>query len=365
MRRLALAVLCVISAPVAAQQNLFETGTDTKGLRAVPLEQPGPGFPGGTRTGQEGWVRINFVVTPDGRVADPIIVESIGGEPFEQAALDALDDWRFEEPADGVEIGNNIVEMRFEVERGRDAATSNFLRRYRRIMTHVHNEQTELARERLDETIELGGWNLYESTMLCLMTGRVEDQEGNADGKLEHYRRALAVDNRGAIKGKDRRDLLTRIFEIEFESGQYGAAVETAAALAAEPGSKEAVGAIADDLARVRKALAGSADIVAHARITSTCDCAAGQALWRYEPARRRFAFAEVDPGVERFEARCDAWRLKSDVAPGEVVELPPEAKNCRVFVFGDDNAAFRFVESAGPADERRTVSGAVASAAD
>lgn len=356
MRFMSVGALCVLALSAAAQDIAFQTDVDTRGLRAVPLEQPSPRFPGGgIRTGQEGWVQLNLVVAPDGTVRDPVIVDSIGGAPFETAALEVLQDWRFEPPSGGEEVNNNLVEMRFELQRGRDAATSNFLRRYRRIMSHVHAGETAQARTQLDETVNLGGWNLYESTMLCLMTGRVEDQEGNALGKLEHYRRALAVDDRGILKSRDRRDILLRMFEVEHESRQYAAALDTAARLAELPGGDVASAAIAGDVEDMRKRLAGPGDVVAVARIVNACACETGQPLWRYQPARKRFAFSNVSAGVERFEARCDAWRMQSAVEAGVVYELPTGAGNCRLFVFGEDGADFEFIEAGDGGDGRDT----------
>lgn len=345
MRNLTIVALSLVAAPAVAQTQ-YETSSDTRGLRAVPIEQPAPRFPGGTRTGQEGWVRLNFVVAPDGTVADPIVVDSVGGAPFEEAALEVLGEWRFESPPGGAESNNNVVDMRFEFQQGRDAATSNFMRRYRRIMTHVHNEQTAEARSRLDEAVELGGWNLYESAMLCLMAGRVEDQEGNDLGKLEHYRRALGIDNRGMLKNKDRRDLLTRIFEVEYETGQYSAALNTAAALAAMPGGDAASKAVDDDVRTIRASLAGTEDVVAEARVVNACRCDSGEPVWSYRPYRKSFTFADVGPGVGTFEARCDASRLTANAEAGVVHELPADGENCRVFVFGDAGATFRFVEA-------------------
>ena len=349
-RFLAAVVVAGLAAPAAGEPRV-ETAVDVGELRAVPLERPDPAFPGGTRTGQEGWVRVNFVVTPDGRVTDPIVVDSLGGAPFEQAALETLARWRFEPAPDGGEIANNVVDMRFELVRGRDAATSNFLRRSSRIMADISSERTAQARTQLDETTALGGWNLYESTMLALMNGRLEDQEGSAFGKLEHYRRALAADTGGAVQGKDRLELLVRIFEVEYGAGQYGAALATAEALAAESGGTAELDALAGPLAEMRAALAHGETLVAQARLASACECTGAEGLWQYPPTRKRFAFAKADPGVRRFEARCDAWRLKGKVDPAATYVIPEEARNCRVFVFGADGAGFEFVESAARMD--------------
>lgn len=342
---LIVAALAGLVAAPAAAQTVFETVNYNSELRAVPLKQPSPAYPGGIRTGQEGWVRVDFVVTPDGRVADPVILDSVGGVPFERAALDVLDDWRFEAPDDGSELGNNIVEMRFEVRRGRDLATSNFMRRYRRIVTHLLNEETAEARERLDEAVRLGGWNLYEETMLTLMSGRVADQEGNSFGKLEHYRRALALDDHTALTGKDRRDLLLRIFEVEYDSGQYSAALGTADKLRAEPNSEAELEAIGPALDRIGQALSGDGELTARAGLANTCDCEDGVPLWHYRPSRREFRFAAGDGALTTFEARCDRERLRAEIEPGTRYSLPDGAENCRVLVFGDAGATFEFVQ--------------------
>ena len=145
---------------------------------AVAVEQADPEYPGHTvRSGQEGWVRMHFVVAPDGRAIDPIIIDSSGGGGFEEEARKVISEWRFEAPASGAELPNNIVNIRSEYRRGKDAATSNFIRRYRRIVTHLHHEEYDTARKMVDEAYELGGWNLYESAMLWLMMGRVEGAE--------------------------------------------------------------------------------------------------------------------------------------------------------------------------------------------
>ena len=341
--RLALLLLVTVFAHDAVAQN-FETETDTSKVRAVPTVQPAPSFPGGDlRTGQEGWVRINFIVSDDGRAIDPIIVDSVGGEPFETAALQTLNDWRFEPAASGEEIGNNQIDMRFEIYRGRELATSNFMRRYRRIVTHLFNEETTEARYQTNQAVELGGWNLYESVMLNLMVGRVEGQEGDLAEKLEFYRRALGVASNAALNGKDRRDVLSRIFEAEHSLGQYGSALQTAEALAAERASKSALQARIDE---IKSRIANESRIVAKCQLAAACDCASGRALSVYQPARQQFSFANLEGEVRNFEIRCDASRTGAPVETGRTYSLPADGENCSVYVFGDDGARFDLIEA-------------------
>ena len=336
-------LMCVGAVSTAAAQN-YVFSVDNAGVMATPLEQANPVFPSkGVRSGQEGWVRLSFVITADGTATDPVVIDATGGSPFEQSARDVVSKWRFEPP--GSELPNNVVDIRFEIYRGRDMATSNFMRRYRRIMTHLHHEENEDARAQVDSTNELGGWNLYESTMLCLMLGRVDGAEGNMTGKLENYRRALGVSNRRSLDGEDRRDLLAKMFGLQFERGQYAAAQRTLNLLKKEIGSEKEVTQLQRQAEELSRYLGEPGPIKANAAVYNPCNCDAGVPLWSYQPVRRTFSFDGMSGNVERFEARCDRDRLQGPVEAGKRWTLPENAGSCRVFVFGDDGSSFDFVE--------------------
>ena len=340
----ALATLFALGAMSSAAEQNYVLSIDNAGVAATPIEQANPAYPSkGLRRGQEGWVRMSFVVTPGGEAVDPVIIDATGGVTFEQSVREVLSKWQFEPP--GSALAGNVVDVRFDMYRGRDMATSNFMRRYQRIMTHLHHDETEEARSQVDATSALGGWNLYESTMLCLMLGRVDGAEGNFTGKLENYRRALGVSNRRSLDGEDRRDLLSKMFDLEYERGQYAAAGRTLALLKKEFGSEKEVAVLQEQATEMTRRLDGPDPITANATIYNPCDCAAGEPLWSYQPVRRTFSFASLSGNVERFEARCDRDRLQGPVEADKRWTLPEDAGSCRVFVFGDDGASFDFVE--------------------
>lgn len=331
---------------VSAQARNFDVELDSSGIAAAALEQPAPQFPDGKmRGGQEGWVRMSFVIDADGRAVDPLVVDSAGGPLFEQAALDVVDRWRFEAPDTAAEYARNTVDVRFEISGDRDRASRNFLRRYRDIVTDLHYVKPENAREKVDMANDFGGWNLYESTMLALLNARVEGAEGNRSEELEYYRRALAVSRAETFDSKNRIEILTRIFELEADANQYGNALATLGQLRAENGSDDALAALADRVRRLEDSIADEAAIVAAGRIYNPCDCDEGMPLWAYTPVRRNFSFADVDGNVQRFEARCENHRLSAQVTTGTRWSLPDEWGSCRIFVFGDDAATFDFVE--------------------
>lgn len=346
-------VVCIAFVTGVAEAADFEISIETNDVAVDAVHQPLPAFPDGDfRRGQEGWVRINFVIDADGRAVDPIIVDSSGGVLFEEAALQAIPEWRFAAPESGSEIANNDIEIRFELQGDRDRATRNFLRRYRNIALDLYNTNVDKARKEVDTANEFGGWNLYELTMLSLLNGRVEGAEGNAVGQLEYYRRGLSISNTTALDGAVRRDVMTRIFEIEFDTGQYGSAAATLERLRGEAGGDEGLTGITDKVRALEQSLATGEPVRASARLYSPCDCDEGDALWSYVPAKRHFSFDSIDGEVERFEARCDSGRVTGVAMPGSRWSLPEEFGSCRIFVFGDDAASFEFVEYESPGGE-------------
>ncbi len=329
------------ASPAEAQNYDFKVYNTSVG--AKPVEQKNPSYPSGLRRGQEGWVSVNYMITADGAVADPVIVDSVGGGVFEESVRKAVVRWRFEPP--GELLANNTTNIRFEIHNGRDKATPNFLRRYQGILQHLHYEENDKAREAVVSTLDRGGWNLYESTMLWLMVGRVEGADGNSAGKLEHYRRALGVSNRNSLDDDDLRELLSKMFVLEMELSQYAAAKKTLNRLTLEPGSQQELAGIREQIAELEHQLASDTPISAQATLFNPCNAKQGQPLWTYAPARRTFSFAALNGNVERFEVRCERERLEGPVEAERTWSLPQEAKNCQVFVFGEDGASFEFVE--------------------
>ena len=345
-RLAAVGVGLVLSASAFAEK--YDVDLRNSNSTATPVQQDAPAYPEGLAgSGQEGWVRMHFVVGPDGQAADPIIIDSSGGSDFEAEARKALEQWRFEPPESGNEDAHNVVNIRSEVRGSRNSVTRGFQRDHFRILRNLVRDEKIEAREKLDEFVANGRFNMYESTALWLLAGRVAGAEGNDVDRLECFRRALAVSTHQSLRPEYRKKLMAQIFRLEDEFGQYSAALTTYRALdrfSTASTVDEAIQARADE---IRALVEGDEDLVASATVYNPCNCEAGEALWYYKPARRTFSFANLSGNVTRFEARCEKQRIEGAMETGKTWTLAPEWGNCRVFVFGDDGARFDFVEHA------------------
>ena len=336
--------LCTLSTALAYEDD-YDTDANFQGL-AVAIDRPLPASPRHRkRKMQAAWVELNYVVTADGRAIDPIIVNSSGGIDFENEVRKVIDSWRFEESPTGAELPHNVVETRFLM-RGRGKGTTRtFARHSLHIMKNLHSGNIEKARGVADTAVELGGWNLYESTILWLMLGRVEGEEGDEVEQLEMYQRALAVSDARSLRKQGRMDLLEDIFELQSKFGHYAEAMDTYNALADVPGSDEVVERTRPRAEEILLMLENDDVLTANAAIANPCDCDGGVPLWSYTPARRVFSFANSSGIVKKFEARCERHRIGGTTAPDVKWALDDDWGFCQVFVFGEDGATFDFLE--------------------
>ena len=361
-RRLALRALLALIA-VAGQTSVANAQTyliDVSNVGdAVVIEQAKPGYPRGlVPVGQDGWVRMHFVITANGVAVDPIIIDSSGGTPFEAEATQSARTWRFAPAAPDAELPNNLVNIRTRIRRGMNTPGLDFMRVYNSIIKKISAERIDAARDKVDQVQGKGGWNLYESTLLWMLNGRLA---ASAAGKLEAYQRALSISTQRSLSNKDRLQLLGKIFMLQDEAGHFAAALRTFARLNRIDESSEVAAELAPRAAEIEALLSSDAALAARATIYNPCNCEAGQALWYYRPARRTFSFANLNGNVERFEARCDNHRIRDAVTAGKSWTLAPEWGNCRVFVFGDDGSSFDFVEQPIEADKQNADEAAVA----
>jgi protein TonB len=89
----------------------------------VPLVRVDPEYPPRAKQqGIEGWVDIEFTISPVGTVQDPVVIGSNPPYVFDRAALRAVRKWRYNPRTEGgvaVARAGIQVRLRFEIPRGR------------------------------------------------------------------------------------------------------------------------------------------------------------------------------------------------------------------------------------------------------
>ena len=110
----------VLDARSAMQRMTMSAGSDRD---VIPLVRIAPEYPPRALSrGLEGWVRVQFTITPTGTVKDAVVVEAEPKGMFEDAALKSIARWRYNAKVEGgvpVErVGVQTI-IRFQLEQER------------------------------------------------------------------------------------------------------------------------------------------------------------------------------------------------------------------------------------------------------
>ena len=89
----------VVDARGAMTRMSMSAGSDRD---VIPLVRIAPDYPPRALSrGLEGWVKVQFTITPTGTVKDPKVVDAMPKEMFDDAALKAIARWRYNPRVEG------------------------------------------------------------------------------------------------------------------------------------------------------------------------------------------------------------------------------------------------------------------------
>jgi protein TonB len=103
----------VVTPPVVSQPAPAVVSHEPKISSAViPLERIPPKYPARAANRHiEGWVKIEFTITTNGTVEDAVVVEAQPADIFDEAALNAINQWTFKEKiVNGVAVKQRAVQ---------------------------------------------------------------------------------------------------------------------------------------------------------------------------------------------------------------------------------------------------------------
>jgi len=89
----------VVDARGAMTKMSMSAGSDRD---VIPLVRINPDYPPRALSrGIEGWVKVQFTITPTGTVKDPVVVDAEPKQMFDDAALKAIARWRYNPRVEG------------------------------------------------------------------------------------------------------------------------------------------------------------------------------------------------------------------------------------------------------------------------
>ena len=320
--------------------------TSSHRIYAKPVVRPAPVYPASQlRRGNQGWVELNYVVTKEGEVIEPVVEASSGSRAFERAAINAVKRFGYE-PAllDGEPIQQckTAVRITFAIDGSERGVSKRFRSQYRKMSAAVDRGEIDSASKELELAFETDGLTLGEVSWLWTLNARIAGIQGDKKQQLIAVRRALAGSEKW-IPVKLRIELLKNRFVLEILQGNYPAAMRAYTLLKrvydVNTSKFDPIAESIRTLAESEKLLVKAAEIGGD----GSCDSCVSQ--WQYQPLRRAIEITEIDGKLENLELRCEWQRYVDEAREGVAWEIPDSWGKCNVIVHGEAGSTFKLVE--------------------
>lgn len=292
------------------------------------------------RKGREGWVRLHFMVDPNGKPYEIAVTESAGDDVFHRAAVRALQDSTFE-PArfDGQPLdAGHFFYYHFEINSG-VGVRSRFAGLYKSLMNAIREGDRERAETRLGQLAAGQSLNLSEDAYLHVAKFSYYAKWGDKRQQLEALYRAVGHKSADTRLPEELYVSLQRArFLLLVETQDFHRALETFKTLT-EYDLEEPVLA----------ALKTVVDKVKAVRLDDTAYAVQGdfgdQFAWSYYLFKDEFLFEDVEGEIEEIKLRCAKdyvfFRFDPDIRHKTARDQQP----CHLQLIGDPGTTFKLVQ--------------------
>lgn len=319
-------------------------GADIPGEFVGPrvVDRENPSYPiAEAERGREGWVIVNYMIGPDGKIFESTVERSSGYANFEKSALRALEKFRYE-PAtvDGIPV-ESVATMKFTftLEGGTNGARPSFVSDYKKVQQAVRENDADTAAQLLVELAENRTSNLYEDAYLGLITADVRRLQGDAEGMMRGLLRATATIQEAEYLPQDAaRVALVNLFIVQAQLNYLAEALKTYEKLRLVPDSEREIEQIQPFVDQVNDFLASGKGLAIDGAVQ-------GDGGWSRWLLLRHFRVEPETGKLSAVKLRCDAaYRMYTLEADAEFT-LEPAWGDCHMQILGKPGSTFRLVQ--------------------
>lgn len=308
---------------------------------AVPIHKETLRYPREARKqGREGWVVLSYVVSKEGEVVDPIVVDSSGQKDFENAALSSIKKWKYE-PAfrngQAVEQCHTNAKYEFILDGKHQGGRASYGKRVKKVYRLISKGDLEEARLALDELSKMPRWNLYEDAWYWFVSSEYYKASGDTGEQLNSLRRAVAYEG-VYLPPPNYVNAVSNLYVLEMKLGNYSSALKLA----------EIVANYAEEYPDVKNLLQHSNQMkeqIRNAKAISMTGKIGSHGNWCADLMRNEISFETLEGNIERFELRCGYNRQTFNIDTDLIWSIPESWGECSIVVFGEAGATFTVTE--------------------
>lgn len=291
--------------------------------------------------GQEGWVRLNYMVNPQGIPYDVTVVSSSSESAFAKAAIRAVSQTVYE-PANlngrAIDAGLSSFVI-FQLVGGGDGATRTFVSLYKKFFKHLERNNLGKA-EKLLTNLRNRDRNLYEEAYLHLAEFNFKQKTGASPSQMYgSVKKAAAMDgDRGYLPDDVLTSVLQNKLTLELLLHELGYAKQTATLLNERQLAEK-------DRARVDAALSQIEQI----RVAETPFGIDGVVpegnLGFHVLTHKRFHFRDVQGDIAELRIHCDRGYVGFIPKPEMEYKVKSGLGSCHLTLIGTPGSTYTLVQ--------------------
>lgn len=347
MRRIIILIASVILASSTHAQTSKPTSLKiAEAIDPIPVKRVHPEYPPeSARIGQQGWVKVSFVVNQKGRVVDPVVLDSSGGRGFEREAIKALKKWRYEpatENGQPVESCANKVQLDFVLAEGRSGATKKGLVKLKEIAGALDQDRFDIAATLLTD-FESNIGNGYEQSFYHFYAAKIAASRKDTAAQITHLQGAIATyyDFQRHIRkfyvGDAGFSLGATAFALLVDEGRWAEAINLYKSLSFVSGSDERT-----EIKQLASYVEKIDNFEGMVPVKLSLD---ERAVVLHQLIRSQFAFTSLEGQIDGLEIRCQKRRETYTFALDSQWNIPESWGACSVLLKGQPGTKVTLVE--------------------
>jgi TonB family protein len=312
-------------------------------VRADPLKRIAPKYPiTAQRRGHEGWVRLSYVIEPDGSVSNAFVTDSSGLKSFERSAMTAVNQWKFNPAIDenGVAIQQCVNSIQLDYTMERDGkppgVTSRFRSKYKKVIAAFDAKDFEKAGQLLEALGEKKKFTLYEDKLYWQLKGYYHQYLGDDKNALTNFNRSIY--RISGVIDESQLSKLDNIFILELKQNLLVDALSTYATIEKTENNHKT-------LERLQPYQQKITALIESEKVFSVPATIGERGFAQYKLARSRFELSQVKGQVDTIKVYCENKQNTFSYAADSSWTIPESWGKCSLYVYGSKDTAFNIVE--------------------
>jgi len=304
-------------------------------LEAYPSEE--------LQRGQEGWAVVSYIVDVNGKVKDPIVLDSVGSSSFSETAKKELLGIEFY-PAllngKPLETADNKYKFTFNAKK-KTGECGGFVSQFRQVREHLLNNELDVFLRKIKILKDSKTHNHYENAFYWYLMAEYYFKIENSGSQLASLKRAVGYEG----EYLPRNMLVSALSDLYYQqlaAGEIKGAFETAARIEAYLKRQP----------ELKSVLHHRDQLIENLKIDpviTTSGAIGSSNFWGHDLLRRDVSLNVQSGDVETVEFRCEKQvsRFEYDKDGSKSTwTIPEEWGDCSIFVKGSADAKFVLLES-------------------